>query len=215
MRWLPRASRMKSGSPPTLLKARTGLFTPPGISSTARRYSSRERSMVITSSVPEPEPDLLRGGLGGVGAVDQVFLDIQAIIGAQGAGRRLERPGGAHDLPDGRDRAVSFQDHRDDRAGGDELHDALEERLAAVHAIVILRQRPRRPDQSQLGDRESPRLEAADNLAHQPAPDSVRFHHHKSSLHSTLLRKVDRRQPSCRAIIPWRGAPLAAATGCG
>src|SRR5260370_9741293 len=45
--WLPRASRIKSGSPPTLLKARTGLFTPPGISARARRYNSRDRSVFI------------------------------------------------------------------------------------------------------------------------------------------------------------------------
>src|ERR1035441_1725616 len=44
----PRA--MKMGCPPTLRNARTGEFTPPGITSTARRNSSSDLVCVIFSS---------------------------------------------------------------------------------------------------------------------------------------------------------------------
>src|SRR5437867_2186702 len=40
---------MKGGLPPTARKARTGLFTPPGITRCARAKSSAERSILIGS----------------------------------------------------------------------------------------------------------------------------------------------------------------------
>src|ERR1700693_1236268 len=52
MYWLPSASHicapsprtMNGGSPPTARKARTGEFTPPGNTASARRWSSRDLS---------------------------------------------------------------------------------------------------------------------------------------------------------------------------
>ncbi|GAB3789929.1 hypothetical protein GCM10027601_32440 [Nocardioides ungokensis] len=56
----PRAERMKRGVPPTALKARTGEFTPPGV--TARARSKREADR----AAPVVGPDGLLEGRAGV-----------------------------------------------------------------------------------------------------------------------------------------------------
>src|SRR6476660_532859 len=56
----PRAERMKRGVPPTALKARTGEFTPPGV--TARARSKREAD----PAVPVVGPDGWLAGRAGV-----------------------------------------------------------------------------------------------------------------------------------------------------
>src|SRR5689334_22284024 len=46
----PRPSRTKTGVPPTATKARTGEFTPPGMSSSERSKSARLRSYIAIAS---------------------------------------------------------------------------------------------------------------------------------------------------------------------
>src|SRR6266699_1780762 len=53
----PRPREKNSGSPPTALKARTGEFTPPGM--TWRAFSNRLREMAPTGSAPEQARRLL------------------------------------------------------------------------------------------------------------------------------------------------------------
>ena len=59
-------------------------------------------------------------------------------VAADRAGGGLERVGGADDLAGGADRVLALEDERDDRAGGDELDELAEERLALVLAVVLL-----------------------------------------------------------------------------
>ena len=72
------------------------------------------------------------GGLGRVGAVDQVGLDLEAEVAADRAGRRLDRVGRADHLPRGRDRLVALEHQRDQRAAGDEVDEVAEERACSL-----------------------------------------------------------------------------------
>ena len=54
--------------------------------------------------------------------------------------RGLERVRGADHLAGGLDRLVALEHHRDERAGGDELDELAEERLAVVLGVVLLGQ---------------------------------------------------------------------------
>src|SRR5260370_5274252 len=65
----PRA--MKTGCPPTLRKARTGEFTPPGIFSTARRNNSSDFVWVISMSKRRP-----LSGLGNYAAEAETHRDL-------------------------------------------------------------------------------------------------------------------------------------------
>src|SRR4051812_36044349 len=80
----PEPLAMKSGSPPTPLKARTGLLTPPGKRSFARACSRREAS-VFTSLL----------------LAAQLALGVRAVSGELHVPVAVVAPGGLHQLAHG------------------------------------------------------------------------------------------------------------------
>src|SRR6185312_11714044 len=122
----------------------------------------------------EPELDLARGALRRVGAVDEVVLGLQGEVAADRAGRGLlDRVGAARDLPPRRDGARALDDGRHHRTGGDELQQALEERLAVVLGVVLAGQLPVDRAQVHRDDVEALALDAGQDLADQLAAHAV------------------------------------------
>ena len=93
-----------------------------------------------------------------------------------------DRPGGAstgfgrpHQRAPAGDRVLA-RDRRDhDGARGDEVDELAEERLVAVFAVVLLGGLARDREQLHLLDREALGLDAAKDLADEPAGDAVGF----------------------------------------
>ena len=121
----------------------------------------------------EEQRGLALAGLGRVGAVDHVLADRDREVAADRAGGGLERVGRADHLAGGADRGLALEDERDDRAGGDELDELAEERLAVVLGVVLLGEVL--GDRHVLGgdDRQALALEAGDDLTGEPARERV------------------------------------------
>src|SRR5919204_6970696 len=132
-------------------------WKPPGIRNAPRDVQGSygmPRSRVETS-LPEPglvdprvrvdlvaleeQRDLAFRALRRIGTVDDVASDGESEVPPDRPRIRLRGIRLAHHLPDRRDRAVSFEDHRDDGPRGDVGHQGLEERLALVLCVVRLR----------------------------------------------------------------------------
>ena len=88
-------------------------------------------------------------------------------------GGRLERVGGADHLARGLDRLLALEHHRDDRAGGDELDELAEERLAVVLGVVLLGEVLGHLHVAHGDDLQALALEAGDDLAGQAAGEGV------------------------------------------
>src|SRR5713226_7927742 len=82
----PEPCAMKSGSPPTPLKARTGLFTPPGNSDLARAYSRAEASvfMMVERRGSSVERLLSRPPLDGQRSTPLFAVQLALRVGAVG-----------------------------------------------------------------------------------------------------------------------------------
>src|SRR3954453_16345519 len=150
---------------PKRLRSPRALTSPsPTLRTVAPQYSERR----------EPELDRARGALRGVGAVDEVVLGLQGEVAADRAGRGLlDRVGAARDLPPRRDRARALDDGRHHRPGGDELQQALEERLAVVLGVVLAGQLAIDRAQVHRDDVEALALDAGQDLADQLAAHAV------------------------------------------
>src|SRR4029453_18906800 len=116
---------------------------------------------------------LAGGRLAGVGAVDQVLLDLQAVVAADGPGRGGDGVGRAHQGAHGADRLRSLDAQRDQRPGGDEGDQVTEERLALVLGVVPLGGGPVEAAQLHGEQPEALALQPADDLADQAAGDRV------------------------------------------
>ena len=125
--------------------------TSPGKNSAISRAADSGPSLPCTrfsvSSIGEIAADRARRGLAGV--------------------RRAHQR--AHDLP----RLGPFDDHRDQRAARDERDEIAEERLAVVLGVVTLRGRVVELAQLERDDLQALALDAADDLADEPALDAV------------------------------------------
>ena len=106
--------------------------------------SGSPRTSVSGAQLREEEGRLARRRLVGVRAVDHVLADLEREVAADRARRGLERVGRADDLARGDDGLVALEDHGDQRAGGDELDELAEERLALVLGVVLLGEVARR-----------------------------------------------------------------------
>ena len=82
-------------------------------------------------------------------------------IGARGGGDAVGR---AEHRPDDRDRLVALEHADDHRAAGDEVDQALEERLALVLGVVLLAQGAVDLDQLEGGDPQALGLEPLEDL---------------------------------------------------
>src|SRR3954464_232826 len=99
----PRPERMKTGVPPTAPKARTGEFTPPGMSSSDWSNNWRLRSYIGIPGSAEERGEAARGRLD-VGGLEE-RRDDRDHVGAGGDGRRRI---GRIAAPDGRDGQARF-----------------------------------------------------------------------------------------------------------
>src|SRR5262245_31033644 len=86
----------------------------------------------------EEQGGLALAGLGRVRAVHHVLADLDREVAADRPGSGFERVRGADHLAGGADGVLALEDERDDRAGGDELDELAEERLALVLGVVLL-----------------------------------------------------------------------------
>src|SRR5215217_6084389 len=116
---------------------------------------------------------LAGGRLAGVGAVDQVLLDLQAVVAADGAGRGGDRVGRAHQGAHGGDRLGPLEAQGDQRPRSDEGDQVAEERLALVLAVVPLGGGLVEGAQLHGEEPEALAFQPADHLADQAAGDRV------------------------------------------
>ena len=86
----PLALRMNRGVPPTDLNARTGLFTPPGISSCARSNNAFDRAtgngMIALVGGSSADPETQKGSYSALARFEERILTAlyrQAIVGQQ------------------------------------------------------------------------------------------------------------------------------------
>src|ERR1700744_1006162 len=85
--------------------------------STSDIYLTRAR----LNEFGEEDLDLPLGRLRGVAAVHDVLRDLQGVVAADGAGRGLDRVGGAGQRAERLDGPLALGDNRDQRPGGDEI----------------------------------------------------------------------------------------------
>ena len=108
---------------------------------------------------------------------------IEAVVAADRAGRRRGRVGRTHHRPPDVDRALALQARDHDRPRGDELDELSEERLVAVLAVVLLRERTIDRQRADLGDPQALVLGAPEHLTDQSAADAVRLHDEQRRFH--------------------------------
>ena len=98
---------------------------------------------------------------------------VAAEVAADGAGQRLGRVGGAGQGAEALDAAVALDDDGGDRAGGHELAQRLEERLADV--LLVVRVEPVEVGREHLEGDEAValRLDATQHLPGEAAGESV------------------------------------------
>ncbi len=154
--------------------------------SAARRAQRRDPGVgrAPRSQVREEQLRLARRRLGAVGAVDHVLADLDREVAADRARRGLERVRRADHLARRLDRVVALEDDRHERAGGDELDELAEERLALVLAVVLLRGRLVELHLLQRDEPQALALEAGDDLAGQVAGERVRLDQDEGPVHS-------------------------------
>ena len=135
-----------------------GAHAPPGTS----HRRTQPLSVTIQEMTGKEERDLARRGLGSVAAVDEVLGHLDREVTAQRAGRRLARVRRAHERAHDLERFGAFDHHRDERAAGDERDEIVEERLAVVLGVVLLRRRLVELAQLERDELQAFALEAAD-----------------------------------------------------
>src|SRR2546428_593404 len=123
----------------------------------------------------EEQRDFPFRALARVGTVDDVATDRERKISTN-------RPrfgfGGIrfpHHLSDRGDRAIAFEDHRDDRPGSDIGHQRLEERFPLVLRVVRLREGTTHSNEFQRRDLQTPALESGEDFPDEAALHRVRL----------------------------------------
>src|SRR4051794_28667375 len=134
----------------------------------------------------EPDGDLALGGLNGVGAVNEVLLNLQAPVAAEVAtnGAWGCRGGirGARQGAEALDDTVTLEDRGNDRAGEHELNERLVERLANMLGVVRFQLLAGRGHLLQLGQGVPLGLDASQDGAGQVAGHAVGLDQDKSAL---------------------------------
>src|SRR5689334_3640995 len=149
----------------------------------ARRCGERDASISMEPAARGPRPAasqlgeedlrLALGGVRGVRPVNEIGLDLEAVVAADRSRRRLDRVGGADHLAGRLHGLVTLEHHRHERAAGDELHQLAEERLVLVLGVMLLRLVARDGHVLERGDPQALALEAGDDLAGERALEGV------------------------------------------
>src|SRR5919112_1171391 len=181
----------RSRGSPSLSSSTSGASTEkstPSCSRIARLRGELEARISRSGAkLREEQPGLARRGLGRVGAVHEVGLDLEAEVPADRSGRSLDRVGGADHLPRGLHGLVPLEHECDERAAGDEVHELPEERALGVLGVVLLGKAALDGHVLHRDDRQSLALEAGDDLAGVPALECVRLHQDQGPVHLILL----------------------------
>src|SRR3954467_15556885 len=135
-----------------------------------------------SAQVGEEQLHLAVSRLRRVAAVDEVLADLEGEVAADRTGRRLDRVGDAHQPADRLVGARALRDERDERAAGDEVDELAEERLAVVLGVVLLRGVAVERAQLERADRQPLALDPPDDLADEPAGDTVGLDQDQGSL---------------------------------
>ena len=138
----------------------------------------------------EEEADLPGGGLGRVGAMDQVFGELDGQIAADGTGRSLAGVGGAHQRPDDGVRLGALHHHEDGGAPGDEGDQVVVERLALMLAVVLTGGLLADRLHAHLGDAQPFAFETGDDLADEAALDGIGLADHQGAVGSRHGRNL-------------------------
>jgi hypothetical protein len=123
----------------------------------------------------EKEGDFDFGGVGGIGAVDDVGLDVPGEIGPDGAGRRLAVVGGAHEVAIDLDGVVAFQKQGHNGPGAHELGEAVVKGPVFMHCVEGPGLVQGEVQHLHGLDLEAVFFKAADDFAHQPPGHAVGF----------------------------------------
>src|SRR4029079_15421345 len=134
---------------------------------------------------------LAGGRLRRVRAVHHVLPDGDREVAADRPGRRLDRVRRADDLARGGDGLVALEDHRDERAGGDELDELAEERLAVVLGVVALGEVLVHGHLLQRHEAQALAFEAGDDLAGQAARERVGLDQDEGPVHGVSVLPKD------------------------
>lgn len=122
------------------------------------------------------------GALVRIASVHQVAANRRRKVGADRSGRSIQRIRRTHELTASRDRVLAFDSHCDERTAGDEIHQALEERLAFVFAVMFARALAVELHELHRNDDVAAAFDARDDFAGKAAGNSVRFAQNKGSL---------------------------------
>src|SRR5207245_741690 len=123
----------------------------------------------------EEQRDFPFRALARVGTVDDVATDRERKIPANRARFGLRGIGLAHHLSDRSDRAVAFEDHRDDGPRADVGHQRLEERFSLVFRVVGLADGTTHADEFQRRDLQTAALESGEDFPDEAALHRVRL----------------------------------------
>src|SRR3954447_306171 len=150
------------------------------------RGSSEPAARSGRSEPREPDLDLAARRLRGVRAVHEVLLHVAAPVAAEvapdRARQRLGRVGRAHQGAPPLDDPLALDDGGHDRPRRHERHQRVVERLSDVFGVVLLEQGAGRRAQLERDDPIALRLDPAQHLAGEPAPDAVRLDEHERAL---------------------------------
>ena len=116
--------------------------------------------------------------------MDHVATNVHGQITANRARLGLKGLCGSDQLTGAGDHAISFPNHGHHRAGGDEIHQASEERTLFMHAVVLFSQFTAGGDLLQADELEPLALEAAEDLTHQPTLHTIGLDGDKSAFGS-------------------------------
>ena len=132
----------------------------------------------------EPQVDFDLRVVGAVAAVDQIVLDADAEVAADGAGRRFCPVGAAahHSADDGHGLAP-FQHGCDGGTGRQEIQKRFVEWLAAVNGVMLFGERSVGLEQFQPRQAQPFLFEPLQNGPDQPALDGIGFQQNQRALH--------------------------------
>ena len=132
--------------------------------------------------------------------MDDVAADVHGEVTTDGAGLSFQGLGGTDQLAGAGDHAVAFPNHGHDGTGGDEVHQASEEGALAVDAVVALGQFTAGGELLEAHELEALALEAAEDLAHQTALNTIGLDGNKGALGShnkkRQIRPIVRGRPT-------------------
>ena len=133
----------------------------------------------------EPEFKFSFGVFGAGGGVDEVVLNGEGHVAADGAGFGFHGVGGSHHGADGSDRVGAGDGHGDDRAAGEIVDDVFEEGAFAVLVVVGFDGFARGVHQFHSGDFEAAEFDTARDFADEVALDAARLDEDEGGFHDS------------------------------